>query len=925
MLTWNEMRDRATKFARAWRDETREMGEYQTFWNEFFDIFGVKRRSVAIYQQQVEKLGGGRGFIDLFQPGKLIAEHKSAGKDLDEAFMQAIEYSAALPEDIRPRYIIITDYAHMRLCDLEGENGKMEKYEFPLSDLPKHIRHFAFIPGYEVRKYREQDPVNRKAVRVVVNLYQTLAKSNYPREHLGHLLVRLVFCYFADDAGIFPPGEPFRYYLALGGNEDGSDFGSRLDAVFSTLNTPEDKRQTTLDERLAELPYVNGGLFADYLPVVFFNREMRRAVLDACEFNWSAVSPEIFGSMFQFVLETDSGDTRHDFGAHYTSEKNILKVIDGLFMDELRAEFSKAAKNPAKLSALWEKIARITLLDPACGCGNFLVVAYRELRRLELEILKRLHPHDASQVEGGGQTALPIDTRHLSKLSVERMYGIELLHFPAEIAKLSLWLTDHLANIELGNYFGVPFVKLPLTESPHIKEGNALTVDWESIVPKENLSYILGNPPFISKQDRDASQKSDMELVFGKLKGAGELDYVTAWYKKAAKYIQGTNIKTAFVSTNSIAQGEQTGILWPEMFQQGVKIFFAHRTFKWSNEAPGKAAVFCVIIGFGIQEPEHRYLFDYEDPSGEPHMLEAKNINPYLVDAPDIVVTARRKPLSDVPPAVFGSMPNDTGQFLFEDAAEKDAFIAQEPGAAKFIRPLLSAKEYLQGGLRYCLWLKDASPEELRALPLVMRRVETVRMNRETSTRAATKALAETSYLFGEDRQPSTDYILIPRVSSERRRYVPMGFFSPENIAGDTCIVIPNATLYHLGVLQSDMHMTWMRSVCGRMKSDYRYSNELVYNNFPWPGNPSAEVKKVVEDAAQAVLDARAAHPGATLADLYDPLSMPKDLLDAHHALDRAVDRAYGITKPFPSESARLEFLFEMYQQQLQQTPTKKT
>lgn len=914
MLTWNEMRDRATKFARAWKDETRETGEYQTFWNEFFDIFGIKRRSVAIYQQQVEKLGGGRGYIDLFQPGKLIAEHKSAGKDLDEAFVQAIEYAAALHEDIRPRYIIVTDYAHMHLCDLEGENGKVDKYEFPLSELPKHIRHFAFIPGYEVRKYREQDPVNRKAVRVVVNLYQALARSNYPREHLGHLLVRLVFCFFADDAGVFPPGDPFRYYLALGSDEEGNDFGARLDAVFSTLNTPEERRQTTLDNFLAELPYVNGGLFADYLPVVFFNRDMRNAVLNACEFNWSAVSPEIFGSMFQFVLETDPGDVRHDFGAHYTSEKNILKVIDGLFMDDLRAELSTAGKNTAKLNALWEKIARITLLDPACGCGNFLVVAYRELRRLELEILKRLHPQIASQVEGGGQTALPIDIRDLSKLSVERMYGIELLHFPAEIAKLSLWLTDHLANIELGDYFGTPFVKLPLTESPHIKEGNALTINWEEIVPRENLSYILGNPPFISKQDRDANQKSDMELVFGKLKGAVELDYVTAWYEKAAEYMQGTDIKTAFVSTNSIVQGEQVGILWPELFQQGVKIFFAHRTFKWSNEAPGKAAVFCVIIGFGLHEPEHRYLFDYEDPAGEPHILEAKNINPYLVDAPDIVVTARRKPLSDVPPAVFGSMPNDTGQFLFEDAAEKDAFIAQEPSAAKFIRPLLSAKEYLQGGLRYCLWLKDASPEELRALPLVMRRVETVRMNRETSPRAATQALAETPYLFGEDRQPSTDYILIPRVSSERRRYVPMGFFSPENIAGDTCIVIPNATLYHLGVLQSEMHMTFMRAVCGRLKSDYRYSNELVYNNFPWPEKPMAEMKKTVEDAMQTVLDARAAHSGATLSDLYDPLTMPTNLLSAHHALDRAVDRAYGITKPFPSESARLEFLFQHYE-----------
>ncbi len=913
MLSWNEMRDRAMKFARAWEAETRETGEYQTFWNEFFEIFGVQRRSVALYQKSVERLAGGHGFIDLFWPGKLIAEHKSAGKDLDEAFTQASDYALALPEVSRPRYIIATDYAHMRLYDLEGENGKLEMQEFPLAELPKYIRLFAFVPGFEVRKYREQDPVNRKAVRVVVNLYRALAKSNYDRRNLERLLVRLVFCFFADDAGVFPSGDPFRYYLTLGGKEDGSDFGSRLDEIFSTLNTHESKRQTTLNQFLAELPYVNGGLFADSLPVVFFDREMRRSVLDACEFNWSAVSPAIFGSMFQFVTDEHDPSARHDLGEHYTSEKNILKVIDGLFMDDLRAELDSCGKNPTKLNELWEKIGHISLLDPACGCGNFLVVAYRELRRFELEILKRLHPQEAKQVEGGGQAILQMDVRNLSKLSIERMYGIEIGSFPAEIAKLSLWLADHLANMELGDYFGVPFVKLPLTEQPHIVEGNALTTDWESVVPKAHLSYILGNPPFIGSRVMDDSQKTDMLAVFGKLKGAGELDYVTAWYLKATQYIQGTNIKVAFVSTNSIIQGEQAGILWPELFRKGVKIFFAHRTFKWSNEAPGKAAVFCVIVGFGLHEPEHRYLFDYEDPSGEPHMIAAKNINPYLVDAPDVVVTARRTPLSDVPPAVFGSMPNDTGQFLFEDAVEKDAFIVQEPGAEKFILPLISAKEYLQGGRRYCLWLKDASPDELRALPLVMRRIETIRMMRAASPRAATRALAETPYLFGEDRQPSTDYILIPRVSSERRRYVPMGFFGPENIAGDTCIVIPNATLYHLGVLQSEMHMTWMRAVAGRLKSDYRYSNELVYNNFPWP-EASDEQKKVVEVAVQAVLDVRATHPGATLADLYDPLAMPADLLSAHHTLDRAVDTCYG-KRSFKSEAERLEFLFEKYQE----------
>ena len=915
MLSWNEMRDRATKFARAWKDETRETGEYQTFWNEFFDIFGIKRRSVAIYQQQVKKLGGGHGFIDLFQPGKLIAEHKSAGKDLDEAFIQAIEYASALSEDLRPRYIIVTDYAHMRLCDLEGENDKVDKYDFPLSELPKHIRHFAFIPGYEVRKYREQDPVNRKAVRVVVKLYQALARSNYPREHLGHLLVRLVFCFFADNAGVFPPGEPFRYYLALGGNEDGSDFGARLDAVFSTLNTPETKRQTTLDDRLAELPYVNGGLFADHFPPVFFNREMRREVLDACEFNWSAVSPEIFGSMFQFVLETDPGDMRHDFGAHYTSEKNILKVIDGLFMDDLRAELSAAGKNSQKLTALWEKIGRMTLLDPACGCGNFLVVAYRELRRLELEILKRLHPHVASQVEGG-QVALPIDIRHISKLSVERMYGIELLSFPAEIAKLSLWLADHLANKELGDYFGMPFVKLPLTEQPHIKEGNALTTDWESVVPKERLSYILGNPPFIGHHLQSTEQKNELEHVLHDLPTVGVMDYVSGWYVKAAEYIKDTHIKCAFVSTNSISQGEQVGILWGDLLLSlGTSIHFAHRTFKWSNEAPGRAAVFCVIIGFATFPPEHPHLFDYEDVRGEPHEIKVSHINPYLVDAPDVVVRNRRDPLCQVPPMRYGNKATDGG-YLILSREERDALLANNSGAEKFVRRYLGAEDFLNGGERYCLWLVDAEPDELHIYPEIMHRISLVKTFRELSKAAATRDYPYPT-LFRQVTQPTEDYILVPRVSSETRRYIPMGFFSKELIISDSCQAIPGATLYHFGVLESEMHMTWMRAVCGRLESRYRYSKDIVYNNFPWPEKVSGEKKKAVEDAAQTVLDARTAHPNATLADLYDPNAMPKDLLDAHHALDHAVDSAYGVKRSFASEATRLEFLFELYQKEL--------
>ncbi len=910
VLSWNEIKDRATRFSREWAGETRETGEYQSFWNEFFDVFGVKRRSVALYQKAVERISGNHGFIDLFWPGRLLVEHKTTGRDLESTFLQASEYMLVLPEEQRPQYVIVSDYARIRLYNLEREEKDPEYHEFLLKDFPKNVRLFAFIPGYEVRRYQEREsaPVNRKAVKLVVELYRALVAGLYPKEHISRFLVRLVFCFFADDTGIFQPDAFYRYLFYMS-REDGSDFGSKLGEVFQVLNTKEDQRQSNMDEDLASLPYVNGGLFADPLPVTFFTSELRKAVIRATEFDWSKVSPAIFGSMFQFVMDADNESVRHDFGAHYTSEKNILKVIHGLFLDELQAELASAGQNQQKLKALWEKIGNITLLDPACGCGNFLVVAYRELRHLEIEILKRLYK---KEIKGGQQTSLPMDAMHLSKFSVERMFGIEILPFPAEIAQLSLWLADHLSNIELGDLFGKPFAKLPLLERPHILCANALTTDWQVVVPKEKLTYILGNPPFIAKGDRDKDQKNDMTLVFGDLKGAGELDYVAAWYAKATGYIKDTKIKVAFVSTNSITQGEQAGILWGLLIKNGVHIFFAHRTFKWSNEAPGKAAVHCVVIGFSLETPTAPMLWDYDDPAGLPHLIKSKNINPYLVDAPNVIVYARRNPISDVPHAIFGSMPNDGGFLLFEDVVDKDNFLAKEPEAEKFIRPFISAKEYLNGELRYCLWLKDASPEEWRSLSEVVRRVDAVRLHRDISSRPATKALASTPYLFGEDRQPKSDYILIPRVSSERRYYVPLGFFSADKIAGDTCIVIPKAQLYHFGVLQSDMHMTWMRAVCGRMKSDYRYSNELVYNNFPWPENISDEMKNNIEKTAQIVLDARLAHPDATLADLYDPLSMPKDLFDAHKNLDRAVARAYS-THSFKAEQKRLEFLFGLY------------
>ena len=906
-LSWNEIRTRAAVFAEEWADETQERAEAQTFWNEFFEVFGKRRRSIALYEAAVQKLGHvGTAKIDLFWPGVLLAEHKAAGKDLDSAFLQATDYILALPENDRPRYVIVSDFARIRLYDLEPEDPQAESHrEFPLADLSKRAQFFAFIAGYGESKYKDEDPINVKAVQAIGKLHDAFTASGFTGHPLELLLVRLVFCLFADDTGIFEK-DLLRDFLETRTAVDGSDLGGHLAFIFQTLNTPPEKRQKNIDEDINQFPYVDGHLFEETTVLPSFDGEMRKLLLDCAAFDWSAVSPAIFGSMFQSVMDEER---RHEIGAHYTSEKNILKVIRGLFLDDLLAEFAEIAKlktpkmKAERLKAFHDKLAALKFLDPACGCGNFLVVTYRELRALEIEVLKLMFP---------ATFAVP-DVGRLSRIDVDCMYGIELEEFPARVASLALWLTDHQMNVRLGNVFGVPFARLPLAKSPTIRQGNALQIDWESVVPKGELSYIFGNPPFIAKAERDDGQKADMESVFEELNGANELDYVSAWYAKGVEYIQGTDIGVAFVSTNSIAQGEQVGILWPHLLGKGAKINFAHRTFKWTNEARGKAAVHCIIIGFALNERPHKLIYEYASPDAEPLATEATHINPYLIDFADVFIEARRSPVCDVPKIVFGSMPNDGGRLIFNEEEKKD-FLAKEPAAKKFIKKFITAKEYLHGVPRYCLWLKDVGPDEFRGLPEVMSRVEDVRALRTASSRKATRQLADTPYLFGEDRQPATDYVLVPRHSSESRKYVPMSFFSPENIAGDSCVIVPGASLYHFGVMESEMHMAWMRQVCGRIKSDFRYSNEIVYNNFPWPEKLEPELVQKVTAAAQAVLAARAAHPTATLADLYDPNTMPKDLLDAHRTLDRAVDRCYGQTG-FVTESLRLKFIFARYQE----------
>nr|WP_206673334.1 DNA methyltransferase [Tepidiphilus baoligensis] len=713
------------------------------------------------------------------------------------------------------------------------------------------------------------------------------------------LLVRLLFCLFAEDTGIFQPASAFRLWLEERTAPDGSDLGPQLAQLFQVLNTPEDKRAKTLDEQLAAFPYVNGRLFAETLPIASFDTKMRDALLECCGLDWSAISPAIFGALFQSIMDERA---RRNLGAHYTSEENILKLIKPLFLDALWDEFERVKGNRNKLFEFHKKLRTLTFFDPACGCGNFLVIAYRELRKLELEVLRAGH--------ASGQQF--IDIHQLIRIDVDQFYGIEIEEFPAQIAQVALWLIDHQMNLRVSEEFGLYFARIPLRTSPHIHCANALRLDWNDVLPAERASYVLGNPPFVGAKLMDNAQRADAAAIFAGIANAGLLDYVAAWYVKAARYgAANPAIRCAFVSTNSITQGEQVGVLWGWLLAQGIHIHFTHRTFQWSNEARGVAAVHCVIIGFGRQGVEQKVIFEYEDIRGEPHAVIARNINPYLVDGPNVVLPRRSKPLCDVPEIGIGNKPIDNGNYLFT-AEEKAEFLKREPAAAKWFRRWLGADEFLNGYERWCLFLGDCPPSELRRMPHVLARVEAVKKFRAASKSAATRKLAETPTRFHVENIPQQPYLLIPRVSSESRLFVPMGFITNGAIASDATLIVPEATIYHFGILSSTMHNAWIRYTCGRLESRYRYSATIVYNNFPWPPNPSAKQRAAIETAAQGVLDARAQFPGASLADLYDPVAMPPALVKAHQKLDAAVDAAYG-RKHFKNDAERVAFLFALY------------
>ena len=895
-LSWNEIKQRAIAFSKEWETETSEKSESQSFWNDFFNVFGISRRRVGSFELPIKKADNKQGFIDLLWKGMILVEHKSRGKDLDKATQQAKDYFPNLKEHELPKYILVSDFQKFRLYDLDTDETK----EFELKDFVNHVHLFGFMAGYEKRVYRDEDPVNIKAAELMGELHDRLKEIGYTGHDLEVYLVRLLFCMFADDTGIFNNKGIFWEYIDLHTKEDGSDLAMHIASIFHILNTSDEKRLKNLDENLAQFPYVNGKLFEETVKPATFDKPMREMLLKACAFDWGKISPAIFGSMFQAVMNQTE---RRNLGAHYTSEKNIQKLIKPLFLDDLYTEFEKAKGSKGKLETLHKKIANLHFLDPACGCGNFLIITYRELRDLEILILLELNK--------SGQ--LVTDISSIIQVDVDQFAGIEYDEFAVRVAEVAMWLIDHQMNVKVSNEFGQYFVRLPLKKSAKIVHGNSLRIDWESVVAKEKLNFILGNPPFVGSKMMNETQRDDLLGIFNDAKGAGVMDYVSAWYVKAAELIQNSNIQVAFVSTNSISQGEQVGILWNVLFNEyKIKIHFAHRTFKWANEARKNAAVYCIIIGFANFDIAEKRIFEYEDIKGEPLEIQAKNINPYLVNGTDTTIQRRQNPLSNIPSIGIGNKPIDGGNYLFT-TPEKEDFIKIEPQSAKWFRKWVGSDEFINNRERWCLWLGDCPPNELKQMPQALKRVEAVKKVRLESQSIPTQKLAQTPTRFHVENIPSGEYLIVPKVSSERRKYIPIGFSDSNTLSSDLLFVVSNSSLYHFGILTSEMHMTWVRYVCGRLKSDFRYSKDIVYNNYPFPENVSDKQKQKVEIAAQKVLDTRAKYPDSSLADLYDPLTMPPDLVKAHQTLDKAVDLCYR-PQPFVSELNRIEYLFSLYE-----------
>jgi hypothetical protein len=963
-LNKDEILQRAYGFMREFSDAHYEMGEAQNFIRGLCEVFGFSNKRLVSFEQRVKKLGGKSGRIDGFYPGKLLIEMKSRGENLDEAYRQATGYLPGLPDPELPEYCLVSDFENLHLYKLSAHAPPL-KHKLP--DFAKYIDSYLFLADYEPQAQKDQIAVDESAARKIAQLHDAMRAGGYVGEDLQRYLVRLLFCLFAEDTGIFQRRSDFARYIRQHTREDASDLDGALQRLFDALNRSPENRPLHLPHELELFPYINGSVFDGQLAPCYFQPQARQVLLDCAEnFDWSDISPAIFGSLFQAVIHHDDegvtgkSSKRRELGAHYTSETNILRVIGPLFLDALQAQFATARSqggNVAKLQALLQRLRGLNFLDPACGCGNFLIIAYREIRRLELDVVETLQAIDRRN--GGVSYTLDAKEFDYIQCDVHQFHGIEIEPSAAHIATVALWLTDHQENLRASRALGGNFNRLPLVRRANIVQGNALTLDWSSVLLPELCDYVMGNPPFLGKSYQSTDQKRDLSGVLFGLQGSGDLDFVAGWYVKAARYLRdgaartghsalqmhqaqldgvdetlsappanaqsanpdkaprhpskgpkallpaASNAKSmplhartrcAFVSTNSITQGEQVGVLWSWMLGQGMKIQFAHRTFQWSNDAKGVAAVHCVIIGFGTEDHAVKTIYEYEDIKGLPHAVPVKRINAYLVDAPDVLLNKRRTPICSVTEMTNGSKPTDGGHLLLDDA-EKNRLIMAEPQAEKWIRPFLGAEEFINKTARWCLWLVDCSPKELRLMPEVMKRVQAVKDMRLASTDKQTQQDAGTPTQFQKIRQPTTNYLLIPSVSSERRSYVPIGFMDANVIVSNLVYAVPDATLFHFGVMTSAMYNAFMRFTCGRLESRFRYSNTIVYNNFPWPGFAgealSDKHRNAIEQAAQSVLDARAQFADASLADLYDPLTMPPALLKAHQKLDTAVDAAY--------------------------------
>ena len=906
----------AKEFAERWQGKGYEKGESQKFWTTLLtEVFGIEHvDSFLLFEQQV-KLDH-TSFIDGFIPStKVMIEQKSLGKNLAEGikqsdgsvlnpFQQAKRYAAELPYSQRPRWIVTCNFAEFWVYDMEQPNGEPQKIQ--LKDLEKEYYRLQFLVDEGNEHLKREMEVSVKAGNLVGIIYDKLleqygADDPETLRSLNILCVRLVFCLYAEDAGLFNSRTAFHDYLNAYPSQK---LRRALVDLFEVLDTPLAERDKYLEDDLGAFPYVNGGLFSDKtIEIPQFTDELKQLILEdaSADFDWSEISPTIFGAVFESTLNPE---TRRSGGMHYTSIENIHKVIDPLFLDDLKDEFGKilemkqAAPRKQALATFQDKLSSLTFFDPACGSGNFLTETFLSLRRLENKVIQAMF---------GGENVLTFDI--LIKVNISQFYGIEINDFACTVAKTALWIAESQTLKETSAIAGRAIDFLPLKTNAYIHEGNALRIDWSEVIAPEKLNYIMGNPPFVGASMMSAEQKEEAVAIFGKVKLSNSIDFVGAWYHLAAKMMsQNSNIKAALVSTNSITQGEQVAALWQPLFDRyGIHIDFAYRTFRWDSEADIKAHVHCVILGFSISGNNAKRLY-----LSNLQTIPASNINPYLIDAPDVFIESRSTPICNVPKLTKGNQPSDGGNLILSEE-ERAAFIKNDPSIECCIRRYVGAKDYLNNNeIRYCLWLRNIPLSVYVKNKDIYQRLEAVREMRAASTAAPTRQAANKPALFFSMPQTESTYMVIPRVSSERRRYIPIGFMPPEIIAADSLSIIPDATLYHFGVLTSNVHMAWMRVVCGRLKSDYRYSGSVVYNNFPWC-QPTEEQKARIEATAQAILDARAKYPDCSLADLYDEVTMPPELRRAHQENDRAVMAAYGFSTKM-TESECVAELFKMYQ-----------